>query len=178
MTAIFVLWHFGQMSPSLSAGAAKEAWLHPTHSHFTCQAEAGPIIICVWRPPARALRSSPFTCLTGTLFFRDSSSIGWASSFIEMAVCGWLGSVKESPESKTGRWKDCRVTTPGAERLTVVHHYSWPEADGLLQSITGTFTPTTYTFKMSLRLAHTHTHTQVQMHFSMNIFSGVDDCDQ
>lgn len=157
--------------PSLSPQGPPKDGLHPTHSHFTCQAEAGPIIISVWRPPARALRSSPFTCLTGTLFFSDSSSIGWASSFIGVAVCGWLGSVKESPESKTGRWMDCGVTAPGAERPIVVHHYSWPEGDGLLHSITGTFTPTAHTLSHCPSVSHTLTNTHGYERISAWIFS-------
>lgn len=75
-----------------------------THSHFTCQAKAGPIIVPGPSSPSSSVL--PPACLTGTLFFSDSSSIGWASSLIGVAVCGWLGSVKESPERGTGRWMD------------------------------------------------------------------------
>ncbi len=68
--------------------------------------------------PAQALLPAvffPLASLTGTLFFSDSSSIGWASSLIGVAVCGWLGSVKESPERGTSWWMDSRVTAPGDE---------------------------------------------------------------
>ncbi len=84
-----------------------------THSHFTCQAKARPIIVPGPSSPSSSVL--PPASLTGTLGFSDSSSIGWASSLIGVAVCGWLGSVKESPERGTGRWMDSRVTAPGAE---------------------------------------------------------------
>lgn len=145
-----------------------------THSHFTYQAKAGPIIVPGLSSPSSSVL--PPACLTGTLFFSDSSSIGWASSLIGVAVCGWLGSVKESPERGTGRWMDSRVTAPGAEGWLLCIITAEKKEMGLLHSITDRhWLSCVHTPAHRPGFSHTLAHSQTQMHFCMNVFPGVDD---
>lgn len=142
-----------------------------THSHFTYQAKAGPIIVPGLSSPSSSVL--PPACLTGTLFFSDSSSIGWASSLIGVAVCGWLGSVKESPERGTGRWMDSGVTAPGAEGwLLCIITAGKREMDSYTQSqIDIGSHVNTHTRRHTAQASHTHSHIRRHKCISAWIFS-------
>ncbi len=159
-----------QMSLSVTAGAVEEGpWWRCIHTSLVKLRHGQS------SSPARTLLPAVFSPLPAwqvLSFFSDSSSIGWASSLIGVAVCGWLGSVKESPERGTSRWMDSGVTAPGAEGwLLFIITAGKREMDFYTQSQIHSLS---HQHTLSRFLLHTHT-TQVRLHFGMNILSGIDD---